>query len=416
MGQLDFEREPINYGRTPFHDPIVDLQKRLANDEAKLRYDDDHGYLRSLLELLDIKPSTQMLVKSKTSSQLRKISPMRPRAIYFNDHTYVGWVQDGDVLEVITTDPVQGAVFYTIPQTKPAAEGESPKFNRDRSGCISCHATSRTQGVPGGLVRSLFTDAQGQPHYGAGSFTTDHRSPFKERWGGWYVTGTHGAMRHMGNVVSSSREKPTSIDREVGANISDLSDHFDEKRYLTGHSDIVALMVLEHQTQMHNYLTLASYETRSARHNDDVMNTALERPPGTMSDTTKRRIATAGDKVLRSLLFVDEFKLTSPVQGSSDFAKEFVALGPSDKQGRSLRDFDLTTRMFKYPCSYLIYSPSFDALPSPVKRHVIERLHAVLTGEDESEEFSHLTTADRTAIFEILSETKPGLWDDKLPR
>lgn len=407
--QLRFEEAPINYGKVETDDPVARLQQRIEADEVTLTYDDEHGYLKSLLKHLEIDTSSQVLVKSKTSFQLRKINPRRPRALYFNDETSIGWVQRGDVIEVMTTDPVQGEVFYTLSQEKQA----KPQFIRDRGQCIVCHASSRTQGVPGGLVRSVFVSASGQPHFGSGTFTIDHRSPFEDRWGGWYVSGTHGTMRHMGNVISKDRQNPHQLDREAGANVTDLSERLNVSPYLTPHSDIVALMVLEHQTQMQNYLTLASYEARSAAHQDGIMNEALERPEDHVSDSAKRRVASAGDKLLEYMLFAEEFPLTSPVKGTSGFAEEFQAKGPRDSKGRSLRDFDLSTRMFKYPCSYLIYSPSFDRLPTAVKRYVSNRLKAILTGEDEDEDgtFDHLSMEDRRAILEILEETKPKLWE-----
>lgn len=405
-GQMDFERDPINYQKTPARDSVTRLQSQLDADKVQLNFDERHGYLKSVLEQLEISSSSQVLVFSQTSFQLRRISRRRPRALYFNDESYVGWVQGGDVLEIMTTDPKQGAMFYTLSQEKT----ERPQLIRDRGQCIICHASSRTQGVPGGLVRSMFVNSAGQPQYGAGTFNIDHKSPFEKRWGGWYVTGTHGKMRHMGNVFSKSRLDPEDIDREAGANVTDLSDRVDVSPYLTPHSDIVALMVFEHQTQMQNAITAANFENRSATHSDGIMNAALDRPKDYRSETTKRRVAAAGENLLRYLLFAEEFPLASSVKGTSDFAKDFQSRGLRDSQGRSLRDFDLTTRMFKYPCSYWIYSPAFDQLPPEVKNYVTKRLHDILTGKDESEKFAYLSADNRQALLEILTETKPGLW------
>lgn len=405
--QLAFEEEPINYDTAATHDPVSRLQEELDAGTATLQYDDQRGYLPAVLELLEIKPSSQVLVNSKTSFQLHRISPRRPRALYFNDESHVGWVQGGDVVELMVTDPQLGEVFYTLSQE----ETVRPQFLRDQGQCISCHASSRTQGVPGGLVRSTFVDANGQPQLGSGTYTIGHHSPFDQRWGGWYVTGTHGDMRHMGNSLLEKRQDARTLDREVGANVTELDDLVETDPYLTPHSDIVALMVLEHQTQMQNYLTRANFECRSASHYDGIMNAALDRPADYVSDSTKRRIIAAGDKLLRYLLFVDEFPLTSPVAGTSSFAEEFQAQGLRDDQGRSLRDFDLKTRMFKYPCSYLIYSPSFDGLPNLASEYVVRRLHDILCGRDTSGEFTNLTPQDRQAILEILTQTKPGLWD-----
>lgn len=404
--QIDFERAPINYGLTPAEDPVADLQARIDAGEAALEFDESHGYLRSVLKFLDIDPSSQVLVSSKTSFQLQKISPKQPRALYFNDESYVGWVQRGDVLEIMTTDPWQGEVFYTLEQER----SERPRFLRDRGQCLTCHSSSRTHSVPGGLVRSVFIDSRGQPQLGSGTFNIDHTSPFEQRWGGWYVSGTHGAMRHMGNVVVNDSQVDR-IDRESGANRTDLSELFDVSPYLTPHSDIVALMVLEHQVQMQNHLTRANYEDRAASHYDEIMNDALQRPADFVSETTARRIAAAGDQLLKYMLFSEEFRLTAAVEGTSEFARQFASRGSRDRRGRSLRDFDLQTRLFKYPCSYLIYSPAFDRLPRGIRRYVAQRLHDVLTGRDHSPEFAHLSPADRQAILEILTETKPGLWD-----
>jgi hypothetical protein len=384
------------------------LIRRLDEGQVQLEFDARHGYLPSLLNLLEIPVSSQVLVFSKTSFQAPRISPQRPRALYFNDESYVGWVQRGDVLELMSTDPVQGEIFYTLSQQP----GQRPEILRDRGQCLSCHATSRTQGVPGVLVRSLFVEPSGQPLLSAGTFTSDHTSPFSERFGGWYVTGTHGTMRHMGNVVTADRSGTPNMDRDSGANRTRLTGLLDTSAYLTPHSDLVALMVLEHQSQMHNLITRASYETRSARHYDGIMNEVLQRPSDHVSDSTHRRFASAGDKLLKYLLFSGEFTLESPVQGSSGFAEEFSTLGPRDSRGRSLRELDLNTRLFKYPCSYLIYSPAFDRLPQLVKSHVSKRLLQVLMGQDSSTEFEHLTADDRQAILEILRDTKPQLWTD----
>ncbi len=404
--QVEFEREPINYYQHPVTDPIARLQKALDAGKIKLEYDEERGYLPALLRALEIPQSSQMLVFSKTSFQLRKISPLRPRAIYFSDDVYIGWVQRGDVIEITAVDPQLGAVFYTLDQEKT----DTPRFVRDRGQCTTCHALSRTQGVPGHLVRSVYPDRAGQPLLGSGTFTTDHRSPFEERWGGWYVSGTHGAMRHMGNVMVQDRNRPEALDREAGANVTDLQPLVNTSPYLEPTSDIVALMVLEHQTQMHNFLTLANYEARSAAHYDAVMNEAFGRPADHQTETTQRRIASAGEKLLQYLLFTDEFALTAPVQGVSKFAEEFAAAGPRDRQGRSLRDLDLERRLFKYPCSYLIYSDSFDALPASIKSYLTRRLLEVLKGEDRTPAFAHLSDVDRRNILEILQDTKPELF------
>ncbi|MCA9267968.1 MAG: hypothetical protein KDA41_05830 [Planctomycetales bacterium] len=411
FAQMRFDQDPIHYGVGASDDPIAQLQRQLDAGETELTYDERFGYLPSLLEHLKIPQSSQTLVYSKTSLQLRYIKPSNPRAIYFNDDNYIGFVRGGEVLEVMSTDPSQGEMFYTLSQDKQAR----PRFVKDRGQCLACHASPNTQWVPGALVRSVYLDHEGQPHYGAGTFLTDDTSPYEERWGGWYVTGQHGAMRHMGNVVSQDKNAPEQLARDKGANVSDLADHFKTSAWPKPHSDIVALMVLSHQSQMHNSLTHANYEARMAAHYDMAMNKALERADDYVSDSTQRRIASAGENVLRHLLLSGEAQLPAPVKGTSGFAEEYQAGGKRDAKGRSLRDLDLQTRLYTYSCSPLIYSEQFDQLPPPMKQYVVVRLHAILTGEDTSDQFAHLDAARRQAIQEILTETKPQLWKELPP-
>ncbi len=405
--QLDFERPPIDYHRVAVHDPVARLQKKIDSGEIELKFDSSHGYLKSVLENLEIPVSSQSLVFSKTSFQLRKIDPARPRAVYFNDSVYIGWVQQGDVVEVASVDPRQGTIFYTLSQT----QSERPEFVRDRGQCLTCHASSRTQGVPGVLVRSVYTAASGQPILGTSTYTTDHRSPLRERWGGWYVSGRHGDDLHMGNQTVSGRRGAESADLSKGANCTDLSKLVSVSPYLSPNSDIVALMVLEHQSQTQNRITRANYECRMATQYDQMMNEMLDRPKDYQSETTKRRLAKVVDELVDFLLFVDEYPLAAPIEGTTDFTREFAARGPRDKKGRSLRDFDLQKRLFRYPCSYLIYSESFDSLPQPVRSLVYRRLWEVLTGKNTGPRFAHLTPETRAAILEILRDTKPSLPD-----
>ena len=148
----------------------------------------------------------------------------------------------------------------------------------------------------------------------------------------------------------------------------------DRSAYLTGHSDIVALVMLEHQTEGQNLLTRASFQTRIALHQEAALNHELGEPPTHRWDSTTVRIKSAGDPLVKYLLFCEEAALTDRIRGTCSFAEDFMKRGPRDARGRSLRDLDLERRLFKYPCSYLIYSPSFDALPGQVKDHVLRRM------------------------------------------
>ena len=222
-------------------DLVARLQQRLERGESSLSYDDRHGYLPAVLKALDVPVSSQVLVFSKTSFQRTHISSSAPCAIYFNDEVYVGFVQSGYVLQFSTADPNLGGTFYLLEQAKTSQRA----FLRQTHDCLQCHASGKTEDVPGHLVRSVFPDEDGQPVFNAGTFTSTHESPLKERWGGWYVTGKHGRQSHMGNVFVTDRNHPQKLDTAAEANVIDLSKRFNVTPYLSRHSDIVALMVLE---------------------------------------------------------------------------------------------------------------------------------------------------------------------------
>lgn len=405
--QDDFERPPIEYSQSEPDNVVSRLQQRLERGEVELKYDDDWGYLKSLLTLLEAPVESQMLVFSKTSLQRRRISPRTPRAIYFNDEASVGFCQSGDVLEIAAADPKLGTVFYTLDQ-EPRPQ---PRFLRQTDNCLVCHSSSRTEGIPGHVVRSVFVDRSGEMIVSAGGRTVDHATPVADRWGGWYVTGRHGAQTHLGNLVVEGRDPPGPDEIAHGMNCTDLSGRFDVSRYLSGHSDIVALMVFEHQALVHNRIVKANFAARQALAYDRMMKEAMGRPDGALLESTQRRIQSAGDDLVDALLLVAEAKLTDPVAGASGYAEAFVLAGPRDRQGRSLRDLDLQTRLFQRPCSFLIYSRSFDALPEEMLAYVWRRLWRVLAEEEDREKFSHLSPDDKRAIVEILLDTKPNLPD-----
>jgi hypothetical protein len=407
QSQYAYERPPINYLSAQPHDPVAQLQEDIRAGQKRLEYRDRHGYLTALLDALEVDTSSQVLVFSKTSFQQTKISARRPRALYFNDSVYVGWVQHGDVIEISSADPQLGAVFYTLNQQPDG----NPRFERQTHNCLTCHAASHTGGVPGHFVRSVYADRSGRPLLSAGSFRTDYTSPLRERWGGWYVSGEHGSQRHMGNVIAHDRTQPEVLDVDAGANVTDLShvDTLDIRPYLTPHSDLVALLVLEHQIAMQNALAAANYNGRITLRDAKVMNEALERPLDYESESTRRRLDSAAERVVDVLLFCDEHKLAEPVRGTSQFAARFEQRGPFDSQGRSLRELDLQTRLLRYPCSYLIYSDAFDALPAAVHERVLSKLYRVLTGDDTSPRYQHLSPEDRQAILRILRESKDPL-------
>ncbi|MGD9719900.1 MAG: hypothetical protein AB7O59_01650 [Pirellulales bacterium] len=403
----DYEQPPISYSTAVPANKVSDLVDKIRNGTAGLTHEAGFGYLQSVLRELEIPASSQVLVFSKTSLQRHRISPRKPRAIYFSDNVYVGFCQAGDVLEVSAVDPNLGAVFYTIDQRSQ----ETPQFLRQTENCLLCHSSARTEGVPGHVVRSLLVDKTGNPILSAGSYVVDHTTPLAQRWGGWYVTGKHGDQTHLGNLIATEGDAPRQVANEQSLNVMQLSDCIAVGDYLTPHSDIVALMVLEHQIMVQNRLARASYATRQALHYQAELNRSLGEPVGHALESTRRRIESAGDDLVEALLMVGEARITAQIAGTSSFAGDFAKAGPRDSRGRSLRDLDLQRRLLRYPCSYLIYSAAFDALPIEMRNYVWQRLWNVLIAEHDADEFAHLTGPDRQAIVEIIRETKPVLPD-----
>ena len=378
--------------RPTLNDPVAGLDRQLERREVSLEFRPGSGYLRSVLDRLDVNVDSQVLVFSKTSFQQQLISPRAPRAIFFNDRVAVGSVQGAEVLELMSLDPTQGFMFYTLG----AHQSDAPRFAPRGVECVFCHLPGN-HGAAGLVVASVIPDAQGLPFF-TGSFfgTTDQRTPFDQRWGGWYVTGTHGSATHMGNAVAPDLEHPLDLDQSASGNLTTLAGKFDAANYLASTSDIVALMTLEHQAGVTNrILGLSRLYERSQR--------------GWGNDGAARALDDAIDDLAGHMLFVDEAPLREPVAGVSTFTHTFPTRGPRDGHGRSLRDFDLRTRLFRYHLSYMVYSEAFDGMPARLLERVYRRLYDVLIGNDTRDKFAALTADDRRTALEIIRETKTGL-------
>jgi hypothetical protein len=387
----------IAYARGPVTDPVFQLNRRIQNGTVRLQFDPVNGYLRSVLAALDVPIESQSLVFSETSLEAKLINPRNPRAVYFGDTVSVGWVHGSDALELAAQDPVQGVIFYTLAH----APADKPKLTRDDS-CLGCHLSWDTLGVPGLFVLSTFPMSDDKNAY-ANGFVSDHRSPLAERWGGWYVTGTPGSLRHMGNVPVIVHGTP----KQGGGSptLASIENRFDTKSYLSPYSDIVALMVLEHQTRMTNLLTRMGWETRLAAYQ---RSNAADATPRQRDDAAARVRETVND-VVDYLLFVDEAPFAGTIKGSSGFAEKFSSRAPRDSKGRSLRQLDLDRRLMRYPCSYMIYTAAFDALPPEAKDAIYQRMWRILSGKEADKRYAVLSRADREAIVEILRDTKKDL-------
>jgi len=393
---LDLDHPAITY-RTRQSTNVVDtLSARVQAGQVNLPYEDTTGYLKPVLDALNVSVDSQMVVFSKTSLQLNNIQPRNPRVIYFNDSVAVAWVRGG-FIEIAAHDPAQGAVFYRVLR---AVTGP-PAFFRDDS-CLSCHNAFATLNVPGFLAKSVPSAVDGSGLPWLGNYLTDHRSPIVERWAGWYVTGKTGAIRHLGNAPLANRNADDLTIDAANLNLADLRSRFDTSGYLSPHSDVVALLVFDHQIRMMNLLTRIGWQARTLAH-DGRSEPAIV--------TGLRDIAS---ETVDYMLFVDEAPL-SGVSGTSGFAESFGKRGPRDSKGRSLRDFDLKQRLFTNPCSYMIYSEAFERLPPAAKSAIYQRLWEVLSGRVRAPKYARLSSADRDRIIEILRETKRD-FADQAPR
>lgn len=375
-GTLD-QHPAIDYQGGALADSIAALQKEVTAG-APLVFDGPQGFLQSLLGKLDVPPESQILLFSKTGIQHPFTSPENPRALYFNDRVVVGYIPGAPMIEVASHDPAQGVIFRTLKQDPAERQFVRP----DR--CLTCHLSANSLGVPGILVRSMFTEATGRTRPQLGSSIVDHRTPLAQRWGGWYVTGTHGAARHMGNaMVTQVMERGEDAITSQTLNRTTLIERVTAGAFPLPTSDIVALMVFDHQGHAMNLLTRLNWETRVAQADG-------------MAEFSKGELRDLVNDLVDYFLFVDEPPLPSPVRGVSSFTEVFSAAGPRDRRGRSLRDLDLQTRLFKHRCSYMIYSPAFDALPRDARSAVLARMRAVLKSRGDVE------------VIEILDETLPG--------
>jgi hypothetical protein len=396
-GVLD-EHPVIQYAQRPARDRVSHLNSALAEARVSLRFQEQGGYLRSVLDALGVASETQVLVFSKTGVQRALTSPQSPRAIFFNDSVVVGFIPGAQFLELATHDPEQGVVFYTLDQSPTP----KPEFTR-RTDCLRCHVSATTLEVPGLINRSTFARADGSVVGPLGFNLVNHRTALLERWGGMYVTGTYtatpytGRKEHMGNVTMGGDPAtgPTSSNEVF---IEWLNSDAATRGYPSHDSDIASLMVFDHQTHAINLLTRLNWETRVAMSDG-------------RADFGGGALRALVDELTDYLLFVDEAPPPARITPRAGFVERFNADARKDRQGRSLRELDLETRLLKYPCSYMVYTDAFESLPAGAKNAVYQRMWAILSGRDRAAKYTHLSASDRRAIVAILRDTKKDLPD-----
>jgi hypothetical protein len=404
----DFELPPISYSAST---PRAFDALKACVDAPEVKFaGSEKDALKALLAGLDVPVESQLLVFSKTSLQRRLISPDRPRALYFSDSVYVGWVPGG-LTEVILMDPQLGPVFYSL-DLRSRGTG-SQKLERS-SDCLRCHGGTFVRDIPGVFARSVFTDGTGEPLLRHGTLLVDDQTPFANRWGGWYVTGYHGGEVHRGNVMAAeqgdtlqftpSRKRPDT-----------LTDFFETDDYLLSTSDIVALLVFEHQLAMHNALTRASFTTRRMIAYQHGLQKAFKQPltDEPAFDSVKSVFASTVEDVVDRLLFHNAAVVPEGVVGGDDFRNGFARNAPRSTAGHALKDLQLRDRILAQRCSFLIYSKAFRELPETLKTRIFERLRSALQSTDSEDRYGYLEPEEKRRIYDILIETHPDakrLW------
>lgn len=384
---VPFGREPIDYFSPTTDDAVARLQRRLDGGTTQLQGHGSQGYLKAVLAELKVPVESQLLVFSKTARNPELIGPKTPRAIYFNDDVSVAWVPGTLELEVTALEPLKGANFYTLTQPS-VGMATAPKFAR-RDQCLACHAGRSTLEVPGLLLRAFQTDATGKPLVGYSTMNSD--TLYERRWGGWFVTGSPTGLNHRGNLVSTLDNERDRTEPGFRSEVGSLDGMFRVADYPTSSSDVVAHLVFAHQMHGLNLLLRVGAEARLQRRSD------------------------AEDRLLRYFVFADEPELPVPAtfadeaRRSSPFLKWFEQQGPRDSAGRSLRQFDLSRRVFRHRLSWLVGHASFEGLPADCRSRLLDRLWHGLTDEKPEPAFVHLKLAERQAIREIVAATIPAL-------
>ena len=382
---------PLRYSDSAATDSLAKLAADLASGARKVEGATGLDRLRFVLKELRVPEASQVLVFSKTSFQNPRIHPQNPRSLYFSEEAYVGYVPGGHI-EAIVQDPLLGPVFYEIE----SADGGGLKIQRELSSCLTCHGTRNTENVPGMQVRSVFSDPDGHPLLAMGTRLVNHETPLSERWGSYYVTG-RSSLPHLGNRTYAENDpaEPQPSD------LPDLAHLLDVSKYLRPTSDIVALLVLEHQCRMHNLLNAAAVQYRRAAY----LSRALDPQADPDAGSAGRVADGMADQIVGCLFFNDEADPGEDIEGGEEFQKVFEARYPRTLDGDSLADFQLNNRLFKHRCSFMIYSSAFRNLPARVKSAVFGKMQTALSGIAPA--FARLKAPERKKIAAILAETLP---------
>lgn len=385
LREMDLEAAPHQYYSREPRDRFSLLQKEIASGRVELDRSSEKAFLTSLLEALEIPASSQMLVFSTTSLQLSLITPSNPRALYFNEDTYLGFIPGGKI-EIVSIDPELGGIFYIMDIPKSATGALAIERSRR---CMNCHSGSETGYVPGINIKSVIPGSRGGSIESFRVDLTGHDIPLSERFGGWYLTGADIFTNHWGNAIG--RMAQGKLTKEVVR----AGERFSYGKYLVPSSDILPQLIHEHQAGFVNRALQAAYLARIYLHGN-----------AKLTEAQLAQIDRHARELTRYILFADEARLPAGgIIGDVQFKEAFLR-DQKQVNGASLREFNLRERLFKHRCSYMVYSSLFQSLPVVVKNRVYAELREALEGR--SEVGRHLAESEKQIISQILRETLPG--------
>lgn len=387
---MEFRAPPHNYADAKPNDRFAQLLARIEKGEVTIDTSSDHAMLRSLLTALKIPVSSQILVFSASSLQSEIINPRNPRALYFNEDSYVGYVPGG-VLEVAAADPEIGPVFYVFNRMQPG--GAFPRVERGTK-CFNCHGGTATKRLPGLIAESLLVSQAGSSLETYRRDEQGHQIPLENRFGGWHLTGKHHISGHKANVfglLTGGRTQKTEV---IPGETWSLDKH------LLPTSDILPHLVHEHQIGFENRLVRGIYLVRQLKHDRK----------GMLGSAEQAEIDAWAQEFARYVLFADEAKFPREgIEGDAQYARDFLEDRRPSRRGLALKDLDLKTRLFKHRCSFMLYTETWKHAPKELKERVYFRMAEGLRDAQPNPALAHLPVEERRAIREILKETMTDL-------
>ncbi|HEX2749278.1 MAG TPA: hypothetical protein VHM91_14820 [Verrucomicrobiales bacterium] len=388
-----FEKAPHDYWKRPLSDPFTVWLGKVSKGEAQMPAGDEITVMRGLLKEFSVPVSSQMIVYSATSRQAI-ISPYRPRALYFTDELYIGYVPGGRI-EVASIDPQAGPVFHIF--DFPRSERATVRADRSTR-CMECHAGFDNHEIPKLVIDSVIVNRQGGALETWRTEKSGHDVPLSERFGGWHLTGAASLGVNHGNTLGQMNQgKLTVLDNPPGR-------LFSLDRYPLPTSDILPQLMHDHQAGFINLLTEAIYKVRE-----------LTTPEhGALTPADEKELDRHAADITAYMLFQKEAKLPpSGITGDPGFIRDFRENRKAIAGDHSLKEFDLKTRLMRYRCTYMIYTNYWANLPALVKDRCWQRLKVLLGPDGTSGTAPWLPSVERAAIRKILGgtlEESPKEW------